>query len=164
MAMIRTKTQREKATTNITCLYLVACAVERFVEPVDVSRKVPCGVGHACRRKGVVGERNVGERCRVGVEELAGVLPGHVWLVEPAPQEKPFVLRSKILELVRAAVADALILELVREPALVLGRIGGAGRRALFCRRGCRRSQASGIRVEAVEDARGLVGVLRVVA
>ena len=94
-----------------TCLYLVACAVERFVEPVDVSRKVPCGVGHACRRKGVVGERNVGERCRVGVEELAGVLPGHVWLVEPAPQEKPFVLRSKILELVRAAVADALILQ-----------------------------------------------------
>ena len=106
-----------------TCLYLVACAVERFVEPVDVSRKVPCGVGHACRRKGVVGERNVGERCRVGVEELAGVLPGHVWLVEPAPQEKPFVLRSKILELVRAAVADALILELVREPLLVLAGV-----------------------------------------
>ena len=104
---------------------------------------MPSRVRHPYRRVCVLRQRDVREVLRKVLEELGREDKGHVRLVEARADEKAFAaldvlvgrrqpLRGQ-LEVAERGVADALVLELVVEAALVLRGVGRAERISTAC-------------------------------
>ena len=110
---------------------------------MHVRGKMPSRVRHTYRRVCVLRQRDVREVLRKVLEELGREDKGDVRLVEARADEKAFAaldvlvgrrqpLRGQ-LEVAERGVADALVLELEVEAALVLRGVGRAERVSTAC-------------------------------